>query len=67
MAVRRMELYVDSGVLFDALKAFSIDNIGCRLVSTMLTGELPDMKDSIALALYGIQVEMVHEERIELS
>ncbi len=57
-------------VLFDAPKTFSIDNIGCRLVNTMLTGELPDIRDAIGLAMYGIQVEsseeMVHVERFEL-
>jgi len=61
MAVRKIEIYVDSNVLFDALKTFSIDNIGCRLVSTMLTGELPDIKDAIGLAMYGIQIDSVAE------
>lgn len=65
MTIRKIELYVDSNVLFDALKTFSIDNIGCRLVSTMLMGEIPDMKDSIGLALYGIQVESVSEGKHE--
>jgi hypothetical protein len=61
MAIRRIEVFVDSSVLFDALKTFSIDNIGCRLASTMLTGEPPDTRDSIGLALYGIQIHDVSE------
>jgi len=61
MAVRKIEIYVDSNILFDALKIFSIDNIGCRLTETMLTGELPNIKDAIGLAMYGIQVESVED------
>jgi len=61
MAVRKIEIYVDSSILFDALKTFSIDNIGCRLTETMLTGELPSIKDAIGLAMYGIQVESVED------
>jgi hypothetical protein len=58
--MQKIEIYVDSSVLFDALRQFgdiAPAAIGQRLLSVMLTGESPDVRDGIGLALYGIQVE----------